>query len=246
MRRYSSTTAGTSATVSAEERIEDMASLKDRLKELDRLKKHRTITDDEYRTRRAALLSDTSYAPDKSRGDGIFKWGVLGCLGVFAVVGILVVGLIVIVVRAVGSTGSDLKDVHVAYADGSFGTVTTAANETDRVTITKITDPALSNSQFEQPAAGKHYVRIAVTIQNVGTRETTGGDLKLRETDGTEYDNTFVGGVGASDLNFLQGLTSGGRTDAVIAFEVADGQKVQWLKFDPNPFAKGDLYFDAK
>lgn len=158
---------------------------------------------------------------------------------------ILVVGLIVIVVVAVGSAGSDLKDVHVAYADGSFGTVTTAAKEKNRVTITKITDPAQSTSQFEQPAAGKHYVSIAVTIENVGTRETAGGAFKLRGTDGTEYDNTFVSSVGASDLNFLQRLTSGGRTDAVIAFEVADGQKVQWLKFDPNPFAKGDLYFDG-
>lgn len=223
-----------------------MASLKDRLKELDRLKKNRTITDDEYQTGRAAVLSDTSSPPDKGRGDGIFKWGLLGCLGVFAVVAILVVGLIVIVVTGVGSAGSNLKDVHVAYAEGSSGTVTTAANVKNHVTITKITDPAQSTNQFEQPAAGKHYMSIAVTVQNVGISETTGGDFKLRGTDGTEYGNTFVSGVGASDLAFLQGLTSGGRTDAVIAFEVADGQKVQWLKFDPNPFAKGDLYFDAK
>lgn len=223
-----------------------MASLKDRLKELDRLKKSRTITDDEYQTRRAAVLSDTSYVPDKSRGDGIFRWSLLGCLGVFAVVGILVVGLIVVVVFGIGGAGSDVKDVHVAYAEGSSGTVTTVANVKNNVTITKITDPAQSANPFEQPGAGKHYLSIAVTIQNVGISETTGGDFKLRETDGTEYGNTFVSGVGASDLAFLKGLTSGGRTDAVIAFEVADGQKVQWLRFDPNPFAKGDLYFDAK
>jgi hypothetical protein len=226
-----------------------MASLKDRLKELDRLKKSRTITADEYQTGRAAALSDTSSLPDKGRGDGIFKWGLLGCLGVFAVVAILVVGLIVIVVivvTGVGSAGTDLKDVHVSYAEGSSGTVTTAANVKNHVTITKITDPAQSTNPLEQPAAGKHYMSIAVTIQNVGISETTGGDFKLRGTDGTEYDNTFVSGVGTSDLAFLKGITSGGRTDAVIAFEVADGQKVQWLKFDPNLFAKGDLYFDAK
>jgi hypothetical protein len=35
----------------------------------------------------------------------------------------------------------------------------------------------------------------------------------------------------------VPGLTSGGKTDVVLAFEVTDGERVQWLKFDPNPFA---------
>ena len=105
-------------------------------------------------------------------------------------------------------------------------------------------DPATSTNEFEQPQAGYHYLTVALAIENAGERETTGVEVTLRTTDGTEYDNTFVSGVGASDLNTWQSLTSGGKTDAVIAFEVKDGSVIQWLKFDPNPFAKGDLYFD--
>jgi hypothetical protein len=234
------------ATVSSEGRIEDMASLKSRLKELDRLKKDGTITDDEYQTRRAALLSDTSSTPEAGKGGGlIFKWGLIGCLGILAVIGALLIGLIVFIVAAVRSYESDVKDVHVAFADGSSGTVKTAGNVTHRVTIGKITDPARSTNNFEQPAPGKHYLTVTVVLENVGTTETHGGQFKLRTTDGTEYDDTVISGVGASSLNSFQSLTSGGKTDVVLAFEVTDGQRVQWLRFDPNPFAKGDLYFDG-
>ncbi|MDP9236748.1 MAG: DUF4352 domain-containing protein [Chloroflexota bacterium] len=222
-----------------------MASLKDRLKEVDQLKRDGTITDEEHQTRRAAILSDTSSAPEKEKGEGIFKWGLIGCLGIFAVIGVLFFGLIVFIVAAFGGFLRESKDVHVAFADGSSGTVKTAGDVTHRVTIGKITDPARSTNAFEQPTPGEHYLTVSVVLENVGKTETHGGQFKLRTVDGTEYDATFVSGVGASNLNSFQTLTSGGKTDAVLAFEVADGQRVQWLKFDPNPFAKGDLYFDG-
>ena len=232
-----------------------MSKLEDALKELERVRKRGVITDAEYEARRAAIIYDPTNLRPETRvskggaGRGLLKWCVLGCFAIFAAVGLLVVGLMVIIAVAVGSAGSslaDLKDVHVAFADGATGTVTTAGNVKNSVTIRKIADPAISTNQFEQPAAGKHYISVAVTIANVGTHETTGGLFTLRTADGTEYKDTFVSGVGASDLNSFQSLTAGGKTDAVLAFELADGQKVQWLKFDPNPFAKGDLYFDGK
>jgi len=162
----------------------------------------------------------------------------------FAAVGILVVVVIVVIAAAAGGSSPSLKDTRVPLAEGSSGVVTTAGKVTNKITIEKITDPASSTNQFERPAAGKHYIRIALTIENVGTKETTGGDFLLRTTDGFEYKQAFISGVGATDLAFLQNLTSGGKLSAVIAFEVADGSIIQWLKFDPNPFAKGDLYFD--
>ncbi len=147
---------------------------------------------------------------------------------------------------AAGSGAGSHKDVHVAYAEGSSGTVTTAGGVKNKVTINKITDPATSSNSFEQPKPGNHYMTVAVTIENVGSKETTGVDTKLRMTDGTEYGQTFASGIGASDLNSIKSLTSGGKTDAVFAFEVKDGLTIQWLKFDPNIFATGDLYFDKK
>lgn len=226
-----------------------MAPLEKQLKDLERLKDKGTITDDEYQSRRSAIMSDPNAGQQGSRRGGIFKWGLLGCLGIFAVIGIIVVGAIALIAVALSggsSSLSNLKDTHAAFAQGGSGEVETAGDVKNRVTIDGITDPVVSTNQFEQPQAGNHYITIALTIENVGERETTGMDVKLRTTDGTEYDQTFVSGVGASDLNTYQNLTSGGKTTAIVAFEVQDGSTIQWLKFDPNPFANGDLYFDAQ
>lgn len=85
------------------------------------------------------------------------------------------------------------------FAEGNAGVVTTAGIVTNKLTIDEITDPANSTNQFESPAAGKHYIRIALTIENVGTWETTGADFILRTADGFEFKQTFVSGVGATD-----------------------------------------------
>lgn len=222
-----------------------MSSIQDQLKDLERLKKKGVITDDEYQVRRTAILNDTSVAPSKGGAGGIFKWGMIGCVVMLAGLGLVLVLAIVVIAAAVSSSDSiGGDDTRVAFSEGTSGTVETAGDVKNRVTITKITDPAVSDNQFEQPQPGFHYLTVAVEIENAGERETTGGSFLLRTTDGFEYDNTFVSGVGASDLNSYQQLTSGGRTNAVLAFEVRDGSVVEWLKFDPNPFASGDLYFD--
>ena len=223
-----------------------MASLEKRLKELDKLKAKGTITEDEYQTRRAAIIAESAAPAEKPKRGGIFRWGLLGCLGILAVIGGFFVLVIVIVVLALSGATDTHKDVHATLAVGSSGTVTTAADVKNKVTIDAITDPAVSTNQFEQPQAGYHYVTFAVTVENVGERETNGVDVILRTADGFEYDEDYVSGVGASNLNVWQGLTSGGRTNGVLAFEIRDGSTIEWLKFDPNPFAKGDLYFDAQ
>ena len=222
-----------------------MASLEKRLKELEKLKADGVITDEEYGTRRASIISETTPSEGGRRG-GILRWGLIGCLGMFAAVGVMVVVIIVLIVVAVGSSSdlSDLEDTRVSFAEGTSGIVETAGGVTNKVTIDRVIDPAVSDNQFEQPNPGNHFITIAVTIENAGERETTGGDFLLRTVEGFEYDLTFVSGIGAGDLNYLQGLTSGGKTTSVLAFEVPDGSVIEWLKFDPNPFAKGDLYFD--
>jgi hypothetical protein len=174
----------------------------------------------------------------------IFKWGAIGCIAIvggFVVLAVLIIAVIAIAVGGGGGT----DDVRVTLAEGNSGEVTTALDVKNRVTLVRVTDPARSTNQFEQPQPGFHYVTFALTIENTGERETTGVDVLLRTTDGTEYRQKFVSGVGATDISTLQRLTSGGRTEAVIAFEVRDGSQIEWLKFDPNPFAKGDLYFQA-
>ena len=222
-----------------------MANLEKRLKELDKLKEKGVVTDEEFATRRAALISEASEPEGGSRRGGLLRWGLIGCLGMFAAVGVVVVGIIVLILVAVGSSPdfSAGEDTRVAFSEGSSGVVETAGSVKNKVTIERITDPAVSSSSFSQPDPGFHYMTIAVTIENVGERETTGFDVTLRTTDGFEYDDTLIVGLD-SDLNYLQGLTSGGRVTSIIVFEVRDGSTIEWLKFDPNPFAAGDLYFD--
>jgi hypothetical protein len=193
--------------------------------------------------------------PQKS-GGGILKFGLIGCGGLIGLV------VLVIVVAAVAvssgddsdessasSSSSDVKsgaDVHVPLAPGSTGTVKTAGDVTIGVTLNEVVDPATSSNQFIKPAAGSRYVAYDITVENVGKREGNAGQAKLRTVDGFEYDRAIAVGFGADNADVYQRLTSGGKVKGVIVFEIPEAAQVQWLRFDPNPFAKGDLYFDAK
>jgi hypothetical protein len=229
-----------------------LVSIEKQLKELKRLKDKGVITEDEYEGRRRAVISRGELRPRAGPGavaGGIFKWGAIGCLSIvggFVLLVALIVVAIALAVRGGGSGSVTFQDGHATYAVGSSATATTAGPAKVQITIDAITDPAISPSQFQQPAAGHHFLTIAVTVQNVGERETGGGQAKLRMTDGTEYSPVFVSALGASDLNFFTKLTSGGKTTGVVAFAVEEGKQVQWLRFDPNPFADGDVYFDAQ
>lgn len=177
--------------------------------------------------------------PDPKPRRSLMRWGVIGCGGILALLGVIAIILLTIILLA--ACLGDEDDVRVAFEVGSSGTVETTNDERTRVTIDAIDDPALSSVATAEP--GRHYLRITLTIENAGERETSPGNFILRMTDGFEYRPIFVPGLD-TDSNYRQRLTSGGRTATVIAFEVPDGSVIEWLKFDPKPLAKGDLYFD--
>jgi hypothetical protein len=192
-------------------------------------------------------------APAK-KGGGFLKVAGIGCGGFLA----LVIAIVVIAAAAagggsdsndVGSDGGGVKqgaDTHVTLAEDSSGTVKTAGDVTVQVTVEQIIDPATSQNQFEKPAEGHHFVVFELLVENAGKKETHGIDFLLRTAEGFEYKRKFVVGFAAGELAEVLNLTSGGKAKAVIAFEVPDGATIQWLKIDPNPFAKGDLYFDRQ
>ena len=193
----------------------------------------------------------TAIAAPAKKGGRFLKVAGIGCGGLLALI-------IVIVVIAVATSGggSDSNeeageggvrqgaDTRVTMAEGGSGTVKTAGDVTVQVTIERIMDPATSSNQFEKPADGHHFVVFELLVENVGTKETTGMDFLLRTAEGFEYKRKFVSGFASGELAEVLRLTSGGKAKAVIAFEVPDGATIQWLKIDPNSFAKGDLYFD--
>lgn len=142
--------------------------------------------------------------------------------------------------------GANKEDVHIELKDGAIGEVAEPGSKArHKVTITKITDNAASTNQFQKPAAGNKYWVAQVLIENTGTAEMGTGSWKMRTNDDFEHDRAFAAGLGET-LQALQNLTPGAKTQGVIIFEVPEGATPRFLRYDPNVFAKGDLYFDGE
>lgn len=142
--------------------------------------------------------------------------------------------------------GTNKGDVHVTLANGATGDIFPERNENKRlrVTLVQFVDNAPSANQFTKPAAGKKFVAFEFLIENVGTAETAGLDWKLRDTGDFETGQSFTAGVGGPALPSTV-LTPGGKVTGWVVFEIGQSTGVKWLRADPNPFLKNDLYFDA-
>jgi flagellar basal body-associated protein FliL len=187
--------------------------------------------------------------PPKQKRSGFLGGLGIGCLIAIGLVVVAVIAIIVVVAAVANgaskavATSTSFQDVHVPFANGSSGTVTTTGSKIHNVTIVSIDDNAKSTNQFSQPKAGNRFVAVQVLVENPGTSEISPGDWKLHATSGNEYDRTFVASVG-QELP-ASSLTPGAKTQGTIVFEIPIDAKVQWVRYDPNTFAKGDLYFDA-
>jgi len=179
-------------------------------------------------------------------GKVLGKIGKYGCLLPLVVIGALVVLVVIIaLIAASGHSSAPTPDVHAPLASGSSAVVTTAADKQHKVTITQIQENATSTNQFEQPPSGQRYYVLTVVVENPGKHEISLGDWKLRTADGSEYDDTIVSGLGTPLSSFMS-LTPGGKTQGIVVFTIPETAQVQWIRYDPNPFANGDLYFDAR
>lgn len=233
-------------------------NLEESLKELDGLKSRGIITEEEYQQRRVALLTaaPSTGAPTK-RGGGFMRTAGIGC-------GVLVLAAVVLVAIAVavgggnddesvettagsGQGSSNRSDVRVPLAVGSSGIIAPQGNNDKRqkVTILAIQDGAQPANQFSQPPAGKKYYAIQVEIENVGTAEVTSLDWKFRDTKDTELSRDFVAGLGES-LQQPPNMTPGAKTSGWLVFTIDADAGPKWLRADPNPFLRNDLYFDAQ
>lgn len=218
------------------------SNIERRLKELDKLKQKGVVNDEEYASRRVAIMNDTS-EPDHAKRGGPLKWGFFGCLGIIgAIVGVIVV---IVSVSAGGSSGDGGKDVHVALAKGSSGVIVPEGGRTHlKVTVLDTADGAKSDNQFEQPPAGKKYIAFDMEVENVGQHEANWTSWKLRDSKDQEHDDNIVSGVG-QPFDSLFNLTPGGKTQGWVVFTVDSDATAKWLRADPDPIGSGDLYFDA-
>lgn len=237
------------------------SQLEQQLRELDQLKRRGVITEEEYEVRRAAVLASPEAAVAVKEGGsaakGIFKWGFFGCLGIIGAVVMFVVVIVVLLAAAgsddddtpgvPGAVGTNKGDVHVALEAGASGEIAPEGNREKRVKISilQVVDGAKASNQFEQPPEGKKWWGAEVVVENVGTKEVTSVDWKLRDSADGEHDRSLVFSAGDS-LKPLFDLTPGGKTQGWIFFEIPQTTTAKWLRADPNMFLKNDLYFDAK
>lgn len=231
-----------------------------RLEEASNLHARGVISDDEYAARRASIIAaDNPAMSVKSGGRGVFKGGFFGCLGVIAaiVAVIVVIGIVAAIPAgsggddatpaAPGQVGTNKGDVHVTFAANASGTIAPEGNGNKRskVTILQSEDSVKSTNEFVKPPAGKKWWGVKVEVENVGTAEVTSLDWKLRDSKDAEHDLAIV--VLADDrLDPLYTLTPGGKKQGWIYFEIDTDASPKWLRADPNPFLKNDLYFDFK
>jgi hypothetical protein len=199
--------------------------------------------------------------PQRQRG-GVLGGIGIGCLiAVALVVIVLVVGAVLLVsfahrattavataanvaVARLATVGSS-ADVHVPLANGSVGTITSVEQEqkTHRVTITRISDNAKSTNPAEQPHAGNRYYALQVTVENVGSNDINAGPWTLYTSDGQEFNQVIVPGIG--DPPNSSSLAPGGKTAGSIIFEIPATATVQSIRYAPNPHVPGNLWFDA-
>ncbi|MCZ2108540.1 MAG: DUF4352 domain-containing protein, partial [Dehalococcoidia bacterium] len=226
-----------------------------RLEEASNLHARGVISDEEYATRRAAIIAaDNPAVSVKSGGRGVFKGGFFGCLGVIAAIVAVVVVLMIIVAIGTGSdddskgaspgqAGTNKGDVHVVFAANASGVIAPEGNGNKRskVTILQSEDAVKSTNEFVQPPAGKKWWGVRVEVENVGTAEVSSLEWKLRDSKDAEHDQALV--VTAGDrLDVLYTLTPGGKKQGWIYFEIDADATPKWLRADPNPFLKNVLY----
>ena len=218
-----------------------MSEIEERLRELQQLRANETITEEEYRDRREAILDQLARVEAPSTKGLNALQRVYLILGVMALVTIaLFIGFWVFsVVVAVFSTWTGTGTSSMAGSISTYQAPSSSQVNNEgigaQVTIEWIGDPAISATGEGEASTGKRYIAIQMAVENVGQRDLKAADFRLRTWDGDEFEPKPVPDIGASDLGFLKNVLIGERRAGVIAFEVPEGAAVQWLRFRSNP-----------
>lgn len=235
------------------------SDLEKRLERIDDLKARGKLTDNEYEAARQQAINNPPTVTISDRPSFL----KIGCL---AIVGIVVLLVVIAAIgaavngsnddaataeRNVGSSspavGTNSGDVHVALSVQSSGQIAPDGNgkKRSKVTILQLAPSVESSNQFVSPPDGKKWVGFEVLVENVGSQEVTSLDWKLRDSKDLEHNQAFVIGAGTA-LEVFYNLTPGGKSRGWLYFEIDSDASVKWLRADPNPFLKNDLYFDAQ
>ncbi len=142
--------------------------------------------------------------------------------------------------------GTSKEDVHVPFAEGQTAEIR-VGDGVYRLTLVKIVDPAQSTNEFIKPDEGKRFVLLQVLIENAGTSGVTSGSWVLRDRNDFEYEEDLAptGFAEGEPLGFFE-LGPGAKKQGIVVFEIPEDAQIRFVKFDPNPFTSGEIYFDAE
>lgn len=113
-----------------------------------------------------------------------------------------------------------------------------------RVSILNITDDARPVTSSVRSVTGNKFITVEVLIENLGTAPVTLGKWQMRTTPGGDVSASVSTGFGTplptSDTVAPHAIVNG-----TLVFSVPIGARVTWIRYAPNPTARGALYFDA-
>lgn len=203
-----------------------MTAFEERLRELQQLRTNDTITQDEYTSRREAILDQLSHIDASKKGLNALQrvYLTLGIVALVAIVLFVAFFVFSLVVGVFGGATTEAGSTSPYQAPASSDVANGA--HAARVDISRIDDPATATGA----PTGKRYIAVQTTVSNVGHRGLS-GDFRLRTWDGHEYAPKIVPDLGATDLTFLKNLPVGETRQGTIAFEVPETAQVQWLRY---------------
>lgn len=112
-----------------------------------------------------------------------------------------------------------------------------------KVTVNQILDPATTDSEIFQPEPGNRYWAFEVTMEATGDTTVNTGVWTLRTTDGAEYTNVMLTGVG-EDI-FYESIDAGQSVTGVVVFQIPEDAQVESVTLDPNIYVGSDLIFEG-
>jgi len=113
-----------------------------------------------------------------------------------------------------------------------------------RVAILGISDDARSATASARPIAGYKFIAVDVQIENLGDAPATIGKWQLHVTPGTDFAASAVTGFG-NPLPDGSMVAPHAILKGTLVFSVPATARISWLRYAPNPNARGALYFDA-
>ncbi|MDW7981500.1 MAG: DUF4352 domain-containing protein [Thermomicrobium sp.] len=142
--------------------------------------------------------------------------------------------------------GTSKEDVHATLAEGQSAELVDG-KEVYRLTLERIVDGAVSSNPFQRPKEGNRYLLFTLVVENAGTREhlITSGNFQLRSVAGFDYEPVFAPTGFAEGEPLSQEIGPGGKARGILVFELPEGERPLFLKFDPNVITSAELYFDV-